>query len=686
MHEDSLAAAACRGAALDLSDRDDRRIDATVLRELLRGGRGDPAPQAVNLRGAVVTGELDLDGVRTEIPLRLRSCEFTEPISVNYAHLAVLDLTGSTIPALYGDNLRCEHDLVLAALRCSGGINLVDAEIGGLVLRDAQLSGFDLPAFDGKRLEVTGSADLDGIQVLGDTSSPLLDLDGASIDGELSVRRAQLTNTQGPALFATRITAGADLNLDDVRASSSSWLGLLVLSGAHVHGDLSLAGSRLSNTGGAAISAERMTAGGITMHRLEASSAGDSDTVALSGARIHGRLSAIDVKVHGTSTSAIDAHGLVIDAEASFSDSSFTAGTSNAAIILAESKLGELTFSNSSVENSAGAAISARQITVDGNFAFYDFHATGRGDDYALGMLHATIMGNLSIVDSELHGNGGPALWLQDSHIGQTVTLRGSFRTRGRTERFATIDMAGTEVGRDIFLYLDEISASPAGTPSLDLSNVTVGRLHIVLRELPEDDPVKVDKLRYRELPVGSTLDEWLELLGHRTPTYTAQPYQQLAGAYQAVGHDREARRILIAQQTDLRRRGDIGGPVRKGVHALSGALIGYGYQSWRALAGLLTTIALALALTFTASANHASQQSPGQGQAPCTFTGNVGLAIELSIPLIRTGGSRHCEFRAETTAGQWYVAAGWATQLLGWSFATLFVAGFSGLVRKRHS
>jgi hypothetical protein len=38
------------------------------------------------------------------------------------------------------------------------------------------------------------------------------------------------------------------------------------------------------------------------------------------------------------------------------------------------------------------------------------------------------------------------------------------------------------------------------------------------------------------------------------------------------------------------------------------------------------------------------------------------------------------------TTTGTstWFVIAGWFIQLLSWTFATLFVAGFTGIVRKQ--
>lgn len=58
-----------------------------------------------------------------------------------------------------------------------------------------------------------------------------------------------------------------------------------------------------------------------------------------------------------------------------------------------------------------------------------------------------------------------------------------------------------------------------------------------------------LDRLTYTGLPVGILSRDWLRLLREATPSYAAQPYQQLAAANRAAGHDGEVRRILIAQR-----------------------------------------------------------------------------------------------------------------------------------------
>jgi hypothetical protein len=59
---------------------------------------------------------------------------------------------------------------------------------------------------------------------------------------------------------------------------------------------------------------------------------------------------------------------------------------------------------------------------------------------------------------------------------------------------------------------------------------------------------------RYGGIPDGPSVDDWLGWFRDPGPglSYDAQPYQQLAAAHHAAGHETDARRILIAQQHDL--------------------------------------------------------------------------------------------------------------------------------------
>lgn len=109
---------------------------------------------------------------------------------------------------------------------------------------------------------------------------------------------------------------------------------------------------------------------------------------------------------------------------------------------------------------------------------------------------------------------------------------------------------------------------------------------------------------------------------------------------------------------------------------------IGFGYQPWRALVLLLGI--LVLSVTAAAVAGHnGGLAHPGPARATaCSTLEYVGVGLDLGTPLIKTGARDLCTATA-TGAGQAFTAAGWLLQALAWAFAALFIAGFTGAVRK---
>ena len=59
------------------------------------------------------------------------------------------------------------------------------------------------------------------------------------------------------------------------------------------------------------------------------------------------------------------------------------------------------------------------------------------------------------------------------------------------------------------------------------------------------DRLLAVDGLTYAGVPKLASAQDWVRLLRHGTRSYAAQPYQQLAAGYRALGDDRQARADL---------------------------------------------------------------------------------------------------------------------------------------------
>jgi hypothetical protein len=204
-----------------------------------------------------------------------------------------------------------------------------------------------------------------------------------------------------------------------------------------------------------------------------------------------------------------------------------------------------------------------------------------------------------------------------------------------------------------------------------------------------------VDGLRYRGVPrvdpAGRHRDAWLELLRAATPAYAAQPYQQLAAGYRADGHDADVRAVLMRQRRDQLDRGAL---TRRGDRAwarVTGALLGYGYQPWRALVGLAAVLAVSVALAVAlgaaggldrpAEATRPPAAVPAP-RVPCTAVQTIAAGLDLGTPFLPAARGGSCETTTDP-AGDVLTATRWVLQLAAWALAALFVAGFTGIVRR---
>lgn len=489
---------------------------------------------------------------------------------------------------------------------------------------------------------VEGDCDFNDVR----TTLPV-ELESCVFTGSIQLDRAHLssldlTGSEFMSLSAWYLDCEHDVSLTGVRCAEG-----LELAHARIGGQLGLTDAVLASSTGPALNADGIhTSGTVFLDEdFHATSPSADGTVRLLAAHIGGRLTLTGSAIANTAGPALYADNARIDGDALIDDCRLHGHSEHATISLIEATVGrDLRFSDATVVNDLGPAFNADAIHVSGT-AFLDdgFHATGRG--------------------------GRGAVRLPGARIAGQLCLDGAQFTTGRGD--LTIDLTGVQVADEFILDADGLIAD-------------------------ESFQLDCDGLQYRAVPrrarrhdtapgaLRIALKTLLTLLRMRTPHYAAQPYQQLAATYRAEGHARDARAVLIAQQEDLRARGQLGGPLTKTWHRISGLTIGYGYRPGRALLGLLLTIVIANGLVLTAAATGHTSHTQSRPPGPCTPVEHIGLAADLAIPLIKTGGQQRCEFNQTTTGSDLLIAAGWLTQFLGWAFATLFVAGFTGLVRKQ--
>ncbi|TDC54467.1 hypothetical protein E1281_16240 [Actinomadura sp. KC345] len=303
-----LLRAALAGTLIDLHTRDaparsaGRTVRAGALTALLTQRTPDGPPlRAVKLRGARITGELDLEAAEPPCPILLADCHFDMPVNLRECTAPAIRLPGCHLPGLTADQMSTTGDLALDGVTVHGTTSLAGARIGGnLSLNAARLTRPDGRALDAEALTVTGNMRCqDGFTAIGE-----IHLRGATIGGTLTMTGANLNAPGGDALAAARLSVGDDVFCRDLTADGETRV-----PGARIGGRLDLSRARLTNPGGTALTADRLTVeDGLLAEGLAAE--GD---VRLPGARINATLVLAGARLSNPGGQALNAADLAVN-------------------------------------------------------------------------------------------------------------------------------------------------------------------------------------------------------------------------------------------------------------------------------------------------------------------------------------------------------------------------------------
>ena len=712
---------------------DSRTCRATVIRDILRGRlAADPDPHGLRLQGARITGRLDLENLTTDVNFELTGCLLEEGVLARDARVTFVGLRGCllghpTEPPMDAERLICSvldlSGTTIIGHAELGAVNLTGAHIGGLDCSGATLGNDSGPALAADGLRVDQNMYLsDGFTATGSGEHGAVRLAGGHIGGTLECRGATLGNDSGPALAADGLQVGQGMYLSDgFTATGSGKYGAVRLAGGHIGGTLDFRGATLGNDSGVALAADGLQVGqGMYLSDgFTATGSGKYGAVRLAGGHIGGTLDFRGATLGNDSGVALNADNLRVD-QNMFLTVGFTATGSGekGAIRLAGAHIGgQLQCIGATLGNDSGPALAADGLRVDKEmYLTGGFTATGSGEKGAVSLAGGHIGSQLVCTGATLGNNSGPALAADGLRVDKGMYLSYRFTATGSGENGAvclagghiggTLECRGATLGNDsgpalaadglqVYknMYLtDGFTATGGGTGvAVDLSGTRVGGallfdLGSLKHATDSDRLLAVDGLTYAGVPKLATARDWLRLLRHNTGSYAAKPYQQLAAGYQALGDDRQAREILMAQRDDQLARADthcsekLWGWITK-------VTLGYGYQPWRALLFLAAVIALSCVLAVVLGSHGALAQTdktatPGR---PCTVVQQVSVGLDLNLPMGTTVARADCDLTKDSTsaAAVWLTAAGWVLRLLAWAFAALFIAGFTSAVRK---
>ena len=699
-----------------------RTIRATVLRRMLVDPEWPVHAKGVRLRGVRITGCLDLEGALARCPLRLHECFLDDPglVILDYASVSLVTLTSCCLGGLTGNGLIVTKDFDLSGSTFSGPLRLPGATISGSLNCDG--ARLTVPDQDGNALIARGVKVVASVFLgQGFTSAGGVDLTGADITGALTCSGAHLTAADGDgnALVATRVKA-ANMWLDKWSAQHGdrpfTAKGAVQLDGADISGAVTCSGARLAagKENGNALSAIGLkTAGDLLLDQgFKADGAVQlTDAVIGGGLRCSGaQLTAADGDGNALSATRVKAANMWLDKwSANGEDRPFTA---SGAVQLDGADISRtLTCRGAQLTTAKenGNALSAELVKVGGDMCLDDgFKAVG-----SVRLVSAHVDGALRLKQAELAAPAGAvALDVTGAQITRELVWAPSTQVHG------TVSLEDAQVGQ---LEDDWTSAGEGRTESGYWPRADQGLLQLdgfTYSRVGQNTASLEQRLSWigsvPEPPGGMTRTLW-SVVRHPLTTwrsrkdrrarqrarkdfsFTPQPYEHLATVYQQAGQDSEARTVAIARRRDLRRYGHI---TRRRVFGnwLLDKTIQYGYQTWRAVGGI-AFLYIVIFLLFWYAQHRGGLMAPVQSTAGLPATPDAahctsyypcyspaGYAIDTVIPLVNVHQASYWGPNASAPSGWLWVYASWAGIVLGWAFATLAVAGYTGLVRSADS
>jgi hypothetical protein len=239
-----------------------RTVLGTLLADLLTNTDWLRRPRALRLAGARIIGRLELEATELVCPLLLEDCWFAEPVILVGTQAPSVRLPGCHLPGLLARQLTTRGDLELShGFTASGEVRLAGARIGGqLVLDGATLTNPNGRALTADRVTAEeGMFCRQGFSATGEVS-----LRGARIGGQLVFEGATLTNPDGRALTGDGVIVEQGMFC----GQGFSATGEVSLRGAQIGGQLVFEGANLTNPNGRALNLSELRARSLFLLHL----------------------------------------------------------------------------------------------------------------------------------------------------------------------------------------------------------------------------------------------------------------------------------------------------------------------------------------------------------------------------------------------------------------------------------
>jgi hypothetical protein len=462
-----------------------------------------------------------------------------------------------------------------------------------------------------------------------------------------------------PAFEGRTLRVAGDLALTETH------VGLIDLFGAQVGGQLWLTGSHVgsSKPDAWAVNAPSIhVAGGFYAWRLAAAG----------GVNLWGAEVGASLELHGSTLSNVDRVALRAPALAAQLDVNIASCQIEGGIDLFGARVGgQLWLNDSHVEGGDDSyGISAPQIEVAGGC-----YARGLIVRGGLNLWGADIRAGLELDGATLFAKDRPALRAPRLTVAGDVTLGDRATVVGEVDlSSATVEgclLLRYRVDDDHEVSIPDchvrtlhLEIVPAEHVSVNLHGAVVTSLVDTQKSWPRI--LKLDRTKYETLRPLLPARERLTWLGRNQDSDSPQPYEQLAQQYRGVGHDHDARTVLLAKYRNRTRR--LPFPLKLWGY-LQDITVGYGYLPFRALAwlaGLMTAVSVSSAVW---------QPRPTTGSAPAFNP--IAYALDVVLPILDLGQEKAY---SAVSFGRIVV---WFAILAGWLLASAVIASVTRSVSR---
>jgi hypothetical protein len=638
----------------------ERGVRAELLRTLLLGG-GEVQPghaPGLRLRGARITGRLDLMGAGVNCPLVCEYCLFDSEIRLVEASVKTVRIVDSRMPSLNATRMRLDGILNLWGCMIPGVPRLDQAKVTGQVcLRGAHLGhvGAGQEALAADALQVDGGLDCLRLQADGSVS-----LQGARITGLANFTGTRISYPDGRAFALDYADIGGRLDCSEAEVE-----GQASLHNTRVAASVVFNGAQLNYPQGEALSAGGVRVGGGLFFLRGFTARG--------GLRLVGAKLAANLSLTGASLINPGAVAVMLD-HATMTFCNATELTCAGTFSLTSAEIaGGVDLTSAHLDAGPGnLALAADGISIGDTLVLTQLHAQGQ-----LSLRAARIARGVLLTSATLDNPGQTACRLSGAEIagdviGRQLTVTGGLRLTGAKiggrltlDQVRLHDPGGTALaGRG--LEAGRLSLRPAAPiqGTVNLSHARIG----VIRDDPATWPAQLslDGLTYQALEPRLPARQRLPWLARDPAGHQAQPYEHLASCYVSIGQPTQARTVWYARERLQRRTAS---PLTRAWGIIQDITLGYGYRPWRALAWLALLLA-AGSITFALS-------PPPPLQTPAPHFNPLIYTLDLLLPVVNLG-----QKYAYNPAGpeQWL---SYFLMAAGWILVSTIAAGAARVLRR---